>query len=91
MPFSLIQIPCETSPSSSSSCREAKAVREREEAWFNIEKLALQNPQLQKLTSPELVTTKFALPKEEIVEHVTDLSKVSLPPFFSDLLHQSLH
>ena len=66
-------------------------MKEREEAWSTIEKLALQNPRLQKLSSPDVVTTKFVLPstKEEPVEHVTDLSKVSMLPLTSGLLYRS--
>ena len=54
-------------------------LKDREEAWGTIEKLARQNPHLEKLsndvlsTNNDMVTTE----PEPCVEHVTDLSKVS--------------
>lgn len=40
-------------------------LREREEAWGRIEKLALQNPQFTKLSKPEMITRKFTFPRPE--------------------------
>ena len=33
-------------------CREAKTIKDRENAWDTIERLAIQNPHVSKLTSP---------------------------------------
>ena len=43
--------------------REAKVLKDRQDAWTAIEKLALQSPYVAKLSSPENVFHQSMLPK----------------------------
>ncbi|XP_064403531.1 serine/threonine-protein phosphatase 2A 56 kDa regulatory subunit gamma isoform-like [Halichondria panicea] len=62
-------------------CQAAEGhLRDREEAWNKIEKLALKNPQFIKLSRPEAITTKLNIPQPEPMEDTTGEAPPSSVP-----------
>ncbi|CAI8007058.1 Serine/threonine-protein phosphatase 2A 56 kDa regulatory subunit delta isoform [Geodia barretti] len=53
-------------------------IAEREEAWSQVEKLAIQSPHYHKLARPEVITAPMVFPRIEPMETVPE--RLNLPP-----------